>query len=551
MTRKDEQLIHRDTYYDERIPHVPERFNEVTELLDNHIKLGEGDHIAIHYVNPRDWSVEHISYSKLYERVNMTGNALRDKLSVERGDRVGLLMLDSPYLHYFFLAAMKIGAVPVPMNTFASKELVKKMVAKGEMAVLVVDSDILEKVEALKTGVTSLRSIVLTEGVSPLRADAGNHRSLIKYSDLIASSPTELDAADVGKDDVSFWFYTSGSTGEPKGVVHVHHDIHYAAYATYKEFVGLNRTDVIFSAAKLFFSAGLGPGLYGPLTFGASSVLYPGRINAEVCYEIISRFRPTIFLAVPTVFAKMLTEVKNAESHYDISSLRLCLTGGEPLPPTVYSEWKRKMKVELVEGVGAAEMTHFYLGNWPGKVRLGSGGQLLPGYEVKLVDSDGNQVATGKIGEFLIRGDSSLLCYWNDEEKTKKTILDGEWIRTGDLFWVDQDGYYFFCGRYDYAFKANGLWVSPVQIESTILQYPRVQECCVVPKLTKEGVTVPVAFLVLRQGNRPSENLVSNIKEYMNLRLQKYEIPQEYRFVDSLPKTMVEKIDRKALIQML
>jgi benzoate-CoA ligase family protein len=543
-------LIHTETYYDERIPRVPEYYNAVSELLDNHIKAGDGDRVAIQYVNPSDREpVERITYSKLYETVNKLGNALRDKLGVGVGERVGILIPDSPYIHYFFLAAMKIGAVPVPMNTFATNAFVKKMISKGEMITLAVDKELLGKVAGESKLAEPLRTAIIVDHKNANYTETQNEKS-VSFIDLVNGSSSELEAASVHKNDPCFWFYTSGSTGEPKGVVHAHHDIHYAAYAMYKELVDLKPEDVIFSAAKLFFSAGLGPGLYGPLTFGASSILFPERTYPEVCLQIISKFKPAIFLAVPTVFAKMLSA--NEGNSYDLSSLRLCITGGEPLPASIYDQWMKKMKVELVEGVGAAEMTHFYTVNRPGKVRPGSGGQLLPGYQIKLVDSAGNPVPEGTIGEFLVRGESSFLGYWNDEEKTRRTILKDGWISTGDLFRVDGDGYYYFCGRQDYAFKASGLWVSPIKIESLIFQDPSVEECAVVPKLTREGITIPVAFLVLRKENlKSTDQQISEIKIRLSENLPKYEVPQEFRLLDKLPKTNVDKVDRKELVAML
>ncbi|MCL5068448.1 MAG: AMP-binding protein [Thaumarchaeota archaeon] len=459
---EEQWLDHKETYCDERIQPVPERFNQVSELLDNHIMSGRGKRVAIHYVNPTTWNIEQITYSRLYENVNRTGNALRDKTGLRRGDRIGLLLLDSPYFHYLFLGAMKIGAVPVPMNTFESKDTIKKMVSKGGMKGLAVSNTLLNRVDSIEKEVPSLSSVVVCreDGMQDYSKEHDEGDTYTSFKDILENSSSELEAEVTSKNEVAFWFYTSGSTGEPKGVVHAHHDIHYAAHAMYRHIVGMTEKDVVFSAAKLFFSAGLGPGLYGPLSFGASSVLYPDRISAKTCYDIISRAKPSIFLAVPTVFAKMLSLTKDSDFQSDISSLRLCLTGGEPLPPPVYEEWMKKMKVDLVECVGAAELTHIYLSNRIGNIRPGSGGEVNPGFQVKIVDEKGVAVPTGTIGEFLVRGDSSLLCYWNDQEKTRNTILEHGWIRTGDLFKVDEDGFYYFCGRYDYAFKASGMWIS-------------------------------------------------------------------------------------------
>lgn len=560
-----QQLVHKETFCDERIPPVPEKFNQISELLDNHIISGRGKKVAIYYVNPSTCDIEHITYSKLYENVNRTGNALIDKIGLGRGDRIGLLLLDSPYFHYLFLGAMKIGAVPVPMNTFESIDSIRKMVSKGEMKALAVSNTLLNKVEGIEKEVQSVSSVVVSreEGIQNISNQSIEGENYVNFEDLLDNSPRELEAEVMSKNDVAFWFYTSGSTGEPKGVVHAHHDIHYATHAMYKYIVGMTENDIVFSAAKLFFSAGLGPGLYGPLTFGASSVLYPDRISAKICYEIISRARPSIFLAVPTVFAKMLSLSRNSDFQSDISSLRLCLTGGEPLPPPVYKEWMEKMKVDLVECVGAAELTHIYLSNRIGNVRPGSGGQVNPGFQVKIVDENGLAVPTGTIGEFLVRGESSFLCYWNDPEKTRNTILEHGWIRTGDLFKVDEEGFYYFCGRYDYAFKASGMWISPVKIETLLHQHPSVRECCVIPYLQSDGVTVPVAFIVKShseesehnngtQDNRSEEEkLLGELKTYLSINLQRYEIPREIRFLDSLPKTTVDKIDRKKLMKIL
>jgi benzoate-CoA ligase family protein len=304
---------------------------------------------------------------------------------------------------------------------------------------------------------------------------------------------------------------------------------------------------VTFSAAKLFFAYGLGNNLYFPFRVGASAILYPGRPLPETMFEIISRQKPTIFFAVPTLYAAMLA-MHDAEQKYDLSSLRLCVSAGEALPAELYKRWQDRFGSEILDGIGTTEILHIFLSNRAGRVKPGSSGLTVPGYEARIVDEAGRPVKPGDIGNLLVKGESTCACYWNQHEKTKQTIT-GEWIATGDKYYQDEEGYYWYAGRSDDMLKVGGIWVSPIEVENTLIQHPAVLEAAVVGHEDDDRLVKPKAFVVLNEGYAPSPALEEELKVFVKDKIAPYKYPRWITFLAEIPKTATGKIQRFKLRQ--
>jgi len=306
--------------------------------------------------------------------------------------------------------------------------------------------------------------------------------------------------------------------------------------------------DRTFSVAKLFFAYGLGNALYFPFHVGATTVLFPGRPEPAKVFDVITRERPTLFFAVPTAYAAML-QLPDADRTYDLRSVRLCISAGEPLPKAIYERWLERFGIEILDGIGSTELCHQFIANRPGRVRPGSSGTLVPGYDARIVDDEGRDLPAGEIGNLLVRGDSACACYWNQHERTKQTI-QGEWVRTGDKYTRDADGYFWYAGRGDDMIKAGGMWVSPAEVEGALVEHPAVVEAGVVGAADQDELVKPVAFVVLARGHAPGAALEAELQAFVKQRLAHYKYPRWIRFVDELPKTATGKIQRFRLREM-
>ena len=473
-----------------------------------------------------------LTWRGVADLTNRCGNALLE-LGVGREDRVLLACLDGSEFVGTFWGAIKIGAVPVPVNTLLRRQDYLYFLNDSRARAAVVSAPLLPEVGPALEEAHHLRHVLVAGGAG--QGHLSWEKRVERASGALAPAPTS-------RDDAAFWLYSSGSTGFPKGAVHLHHDMVVCFETMARQVLGLRSTDRVFSAAKLFFAYGLGNALYFPMGAGAQSVLFPRRPTPEAAFEVISRRRPTLFFGVPTLYASMLA-LKDAERRFDLSSLRLCVSAGEALPEELYLRWRDRFGLEIVDGIGTTECLHMFISNRPGHVRPGSSGQVVPGYEAVLVDDAGLPVPTGEIGNLRIKGDSTMAFYWNQHDKTKQT-LHGEWIATGDKYRQDADGYFWYCGRSDDMLKVGGLWVSPIEVEAALGRHDAVLEAAVVGREDADGLVKPQAFVVLKDPSAAAPALADELKACVKDRLAPYKYPRWVTFVDELPKTATGKIQR-------
>jgi benzoate-CoA ligase len=516
---------------------LPSDYNVTVAFLDHAVVRGWGGRTAIRTMGG-SWT-----YAQLAEQANRAGNALR-ALGVEMEQRVAILLYDSPEFAATFFGAMKVGAVAVPLNTQLRPQDYLYMLNDSRAQVLVAEPDLWAQIAPLRQELRFVRHVVL------VRRDTSAaiwDPTTLEYTPLLAGARAELEAAPTTRDDAALWLYSSGSTGFPKGCVHLQHDMHVCAELYAKPLLRLTSEDVTFSAAKLFFAYGLGNGLYFPLAVGASAIHYPGRVTAESAFQVIQEMRPTVFFGVPTLYAAMLA-MPDAERRYDTSSLRLCVSAGESLPADLFLRWRDRFGVEILDGIGSTEVLHIFISNVAGAVAPGSTGRVVPGYAAAIVDEAGQPVAQGEIGNLLISGDSICAQYWNKHERTKATIL-GAWIQTGDKYYQDADGNYWYGGRSDDMLKVSGQWVSPIEVENALAAHPAVLEAAVVGREDADGLVKPMAFVVLRPGVEPSVALAEELQQYIKSTLQPHKYPRWIEFVPELPKTATGKTQRYILRQ--
>lgn len=502
---------------------LPAAYNAATTFVDDNIVQGRGGKVAIYYQDQK------ITYREVFENVNRIGNALKD-LGIEIEHRVLVILPDSPEFAYSFFGAIKIGAVAVPTNPWMFAKDYEYLINDSRARAIIVHESVLPEIEKIWDRTPFLKRIIV---VGAPRGKA------LSYETLVSKASDKLEAEKTTKDDVCFWCYTSGSTGTPKGAVHLQHDMITITDLFVKPVLGMSANDLCFSASKMFFSYGLGNSLYFPLRFGASTVLWPEKPDPEGILQIIEKYRPTFFFSVPTLFARFL----RIEKQYDLSSLRICLSSGEPLPPALFHQWKERTGLELLDVVGSTEATHDFLANRPGRAKAGSSGEVTPAFEAKIVDDDGREVAIGEVGNLMVKGDANAPYYWNKHEQTKRT-MQGEWLKTGDTYYRDADGYYWYCGRSDDMMKVGGLWVSPIEIENTLMEHPAVLESGVIGDTDADGLLKPKAFVLLKSEFKPGAELGVELQNHVKSKLAPYKYPRWVEFVDDLPKTVTGKIQR-------
>jgi benzoate-CoA ligase len=473
-----------------------------------------------------------LTVRELDELVNRAGNALTD-LGVSPEQRVALLLHDGPGFVAAFLGAIRIGAVPVPLNT---------LLRQGDYQFMLNDSRAVAAIVAESLAGEILTMTHLLPWLRHLIVSGGTVGGMPSFESLMERASPVREPAPTHKDDPAFWLYSSGSTGTPKGAIHLQHDIVYTIEGFARGALRMTERDRCLSAARLFFAYGLGNSLSFPLGLCAQAVLLPNRPTPEGMFAAIDRFRPTIFFAVPTLYAAML-QIEDAPRRFDLTSLRFCVSAGEALPPEIFRRWQERFGLELVDGIGSTEMLHMFLSNRPGSCRPGTSGVEVPGYLAKIVDEDGQPVPDGTMGTLMVSGDSAAAGYWKQHEKTKGTF-QGHWVNTGDKYIRDVDGYYQYCGRSDDMLKVGGSWVSPLEVENALLAHEAVLECAVVGAADSDGLVKPKAFIVLRPGVSGDEETIRQIQGFVKSRIAPYKYPRWVQFLPELPKTATGKVQR-------
>ncbi len=517
---------------------VPDVFNAAAYFVDANLERGRGHNIAIYYEE------QEYTFYQVAERVNRAGNAFKT-LGLQMEQRVLLLLLDSPEFVASFFGAMKIGAVPIPTNTLMKPGDYRYFLNDSRATLVVVSEPLLALVEEIKAECPYLKNIIVVSDQPGSASDViYKDRGYQLFHDICAAASDVLAVESTSKDDAAFWLYSSGTTGFPKGAVHLHRDMVYCYELYARGILKITEHDRCFSVAKLFFAYGLGNGLYFPFGAGAATVLHPGRPEPRKILEIIGRHQPTLFFGVPTAFAAMLA----TEGDFDTSSVRAGVSAGEALPRAIWERVKQRFGFEILDGIGSTEVLHIFISNRPGEVRPGSTGQVVPGYEARIIDDNGQTVEPGQEGHLLIKGQSICAYYWNKWDKTRETIT-GEWIRTGDKYHQDEDGYYWYLGRADDMIKAGGIWVSPVEVENALAEHPGVVEAGVVGRVDTGQLVKPCAYVVLKPGLASTPELEAELKQFVKDKIAVYKYPRWIEFVDSLPRTATGKLQRFKLRQ--
>ena len=493
---------------------VPRDYNAAVDLVGRNLKAGRGGKTA--YIDDGG----QYTFGALAERVNRFGSHLLS-LGLRMEDRILIAMHDSIDWPVAFLGAIKAGIVPVAVNTMLTPKDYEYMLSDSRAKALLVSEPLLPQFQPFIGKLPFLKHVI----TSP-------------FKDLLNKNAKELPAAPTTSDDPCFWLYSSGSTGMPKGTVHVHSSMRLTAELYAQGVLGLKESDVIFSAAKFFFAYGLGNSLSFPLAAGATTVLMAERPTPDAVFKRLTERKPTLFFGVPTLYAGMLAS--SAFPSKQNLSLRTCISAGEALPPQIAKSFKAKTGIDILDGIGSTEMLHIFLSNRPGDFRYGTTGKPVPGYELRLVDEQGNDVKQGDLGELLIKGPTAANLYWNNRAKSRSTYV-GEWTRSGDKYTQDADGYYAYGGRTDDMLKVSGIWVSPAEVEAALVSHEAVLEAAVVGKEDEQKLVKPKAFVVLKPGRQATTQELQN---YVKSKLAPYKYPRWIEFVAELPKTATGKIQR-------
>jgi 4-hydroxybenzoate-CoA ligase len=503
------------------------RYNAAVDFVDRNVAESRGDKVAF-----RD-AQRTLTYGELQDRASRVGPALAG-LGVAPEQRVVMLMLDTVDFPVVFWGAIRAGIIPVPLNTLLGPEQYAYVLEDSRAPLVVASAPLLPAVEAAVAASGRKVRIVVAGAES-----GGAHPRL---DDLLDKAEPAAEPADALADEVAFWLYSSGSTGMPKGVKHVHSSLIETAKLYGERVLGMREDDVVYSAAKLFFAYGLGNAMTFPMAAGATAALLDERPTPKSVFAVMKREQPTIFFGVPTLYTAILNDPECTPENGS-RRLRLCVSAGEALPEHVGLAWNKKFGVDILDGTGSTEMLHIYLTNAPGDLRYGTSGRAVPGYELRLVDEDGGEVGVGEIGEMLVRGPSHAEGYWNQREKSRRTF-EGAWTRTGDKYVREADGRFVCCGRTDDMFKVSGIWVSPFEVEAALISHDAVLEAAVVPAEDLDGLLKPKAYIVLKNAGAGDDGLGEALKEHVKGAIGPWKYPRWIEVVESLPKTATGKIQR-------
>lgn len=514
---------------------VPERYNASAILFDN-IASGRGARIAV--TGPAGSR----TYAELAEDAARMGAGLLS-LGAKRGDRVLLFLDDTPAYPAFLFGAMRAGLVPLLINTLTPPDLLQFYLADSAAPIAVCDAAFADRFDATACRDTRLQTLVIANGPLPASATVPMRAA----SEWLERPTPAFAPADTHRDDMAFWMYSSGSTGRPKGIVHLQHDMAYTHLSYGRHLLQLTESDICFSVPKIFFAYGIGNSITFPFAVGASSVLLPGQPKPSAIFDCIALYRPTVFFGLPTLYTALIKAPEAGSA--DLTSLRMAVSAAEVLSGEVFGAWKALSGLDIVEGLGSTEVLHIYLSNTRELKKQGAAGKRVPGYEIKLTDSEGRETKGGEEGILWVRGDSNAPAYWNRPDKTAETMREGGWIYTGDRFLRDADGYHFFRGRADDLVKVSGQWVYPLEVELCLADHAMVRECAVMAVGQTDGLTTLKAFVVLSDPSARSDQMTRALQDYVKGRLLPYKYPRIVAYLDDLPKTGTGKIDRQALIK--
>ena len=501
-------------------------YNAAVDFVDRHVAEGRGEKTA--FVDPS----RYLTYSELCDSAARIGPMLA-RMGIEPENRIALVLLDTVDFPVLFWGAIRAGIVPVLVNTRLTVDQYRYLLEDSRAKAAFVSAALLPFIEEAAADLPNLKSIVVV---------GGGPASVQRLDTLLAAENEGSAPAKTCSDEVAYWQYSSGTTGMPKGTMHVHSTPMSIARTSGQTRIGFREDDIIFSPPKLFFAYGLGT-MFCSTWVGATLVLYPERPTPQTVFETLRSYQPTMFFAVPTLYAALLADPESKAENMS-HRLRLCFSAGEPLPEHVGQAWKQRFGLDIVNGVGSTELGHLFLTNLPHAVEYGTSGVPVEVYELRLVDENGQDVVDNEMGELWVRGESSAAGYWNQREKSRRTFI-GDWTRTGDKYLRRPDGVYTYCGRTDDMFKVSGIWVSPFEVEGALISHPKVLEAAVVPVKDDNGLIKPKAFVVLKEKDNDSgRSLYEELKVHVKRSIGPWKYPRWIEFVDNLPKTATGKIQR-------